>query len=185
MNKLLNIINEEISEMKRKGKNLYWTGKNPKGNIETGKKSFARERDMNPETYKLRRQVMDYIYRAKNLLRKQFNYELPRQKIRIIDVDPAVFLAYEGKYIENAFVGCATMGGNDIYIPASSLDGRFDVQGIVYHELLHSAFCMEHNPKSILMSPYVPKLGKYTAEELDNELMKEVEKSNIVEKNNN
>jgi len=177
MDKLTEIINQEIAEMKKRGKDLYWTGKNEKGRYETGKKSFARERDMNPETYALRRQVMDFIYRAKKLLRNELNVNLPRQEIRVIDQDPEVFLMYEGDFIPNLFVGCATMGGNDIYIPAKSLSGKYDVQGIVYHEILHSAFCMQHDPKTILMSPYVPQLGKYTPEQLDAELVKEVKKA--------
>ena len=120
MDKLTEIINQEIAEMKKRGKNLHWTGVNPKGKRETGKEAFARERDMNPETYALRRQVMDYIYRAKNLLRKKFGYDLPRQMIRIIDADTSVFVAYEGKYVQNLFIGCATTGGNEIYNPANT-----------------------------------------------------------------
>lgn len=179
---LVEIINQELAEMRKKGKNLHWTGKNPKGRMETGKEAFARERDMNPETYALRRQIIDLIYRAKNLLRKELGYELPRQTVRIIDIDPKVFLAYEGKYIPNHLLGCATMGGNDIYIPAKTLSSEYDVQEIVYHELLHGAFCVNHDPKSIIMSPYGALKGKYSPEQLDEELIKEVIKSGIVKK---
>jgi len=179
---IVEIINQELAEMKRRGKDLYWHGKNPKGKIETGKKSFARERDMNPETYALRRQVVDIVYRAKKLIRKKLNYELPHQKLRIIDLDPSVFLAYEGKYIPNHLLGCATMGGNDLYIPAKTLSSEYDVQEIVYHELLHGAFCIGHDPKSIIMSPYGALKGKYSPEQLDDELIKEIIKSGKVKK---
>lgn len=174
------IVNQEIAEMRKRGKDLHWTGKNEKGKMETGKKAFARERDMNPETYALRRQIIDIVYRAKNLLRKKLNYDLPRQTVRIIDVDPTVFLAYEGKYIPNHLLGCATLGGNDIYIPAETLSSEYDVLEIVYHELLHSAFCIDHDPKSIIMSPYGVRKGKYSPEQLDDELIKEVIKSGKV-----
>jgi hypothetical protein len=180
---IVEIIDQELTEMIKRGKNLHWTGRNPKGKIETGKQAFARERDMNPETYALRKQVMNYIYRAKKLLREKFGYDLfDFQRIRIIDADTSVFVAYEGKYVQNLFVGCASTGGNEIYIPANSLDGKYDVQGIVYHELLHSAFCMKHDPETVLMSPYVPALGKYSPEQLDEELIKEVIKSGKVKK---
>ncbi len=46
-----NIINEELTEMVRKGKNLHWTGVNDKGKRETGKESFGKMRDMNDDTY--------------------------------------------------------------------------------------------------------------------------------------
>lgn len=154
MNKLIKIINEEINELglPRKGKDLYWRGINPKGKMEKGKDRFARERDMNDDTYKLRREVMNYVYRAKKILRKKFGYELPRQRIRIIDVDVEAFIPYEGKYVKAFMLGCASMGGNDIYIPADTItDGRYSVQKVVYHEILHSAFCVPHIEDSPLM----------------------------------
>jgi len=152
MSKLIDIITEEISEMKRKGKDLHWRGRNEKGKMVTGKKAFARERDMNDETYKLRRDVMGHIYDAKRLLRNKFGYDLPRQRIRIIDVHPGAFIHNEGEYIPAYIAGCATRGGNDIYIPAKSIEAGWDLKYIVFHELLHSAFCLPHIKGSLLMN---------------------------------
>ena len=75
VSKISKIIDEELSEMKKKGKDLYWTGRDDKDNLVTGKKSFARERDMNDDTYALRRQIINIIYEAKNLLNNKLNYE--------------------------------------------------------------------------------------------------------------
>lgn len=170
---LRKIVNEEIVEMHKKGKNLHWTGINDKGKRETGKQSFGRMRDMNDDTYALKREVINIIYEAKNLL-KSIGVDLPRQTVRIIDIDPKVFLAYEGKYIPNNLLGCATMGGNDIYIPAKTLTSIYDLKEIVYHELLHSAFCVQHNTNSIIMHPYGREKGEYASQVLDAELIKEV-----------
>ena len=112
------IINEEIVEfaIPRRGKDLYWGDKAKKK-----KERFARERDMNDETYKLRREVMKHIYAAKNLLKK-VGYDLPRQMVRVIDVDPGVFLKAERDFVSDFLLGCASLGGNDVYIPAKTIE---------------------------------------------------------------
>jgi hypothetical protein len=182
-NRLVRMINEELTEMVRKGKDLYWTGKNPKGKWETGKQAFGRERDMNPETYELRRQVMGYIYEAKNLLKKTLNYDLPRQRIRIIDIDPKVFIANEGRYEPSSMLGCATYGGNDIYIPARTITEGFNVKKTTYHEILHSAFCVGHDNNSLLMSGvWNPAGQKLSSEELDRLFIEHVKKALNLEK---
>jgi hypothetical protein len=177
MKKVVDIINEELTElaMARKGKDLFWTGSDKKGKLVTGKKAFARERDMNDETYKLRREVINHIYKAKDFLMKTLGYDLPRQTIRIIDLNPNVFIQYEGKLEPNVMGGCASRGGNDIYIPAKSITyGDLYMKYVVYHELLHSAFCLPHIPGSPLMDG---EYHKITSEEIDKWLLKHVKES--------
>ena len=172
------IIDQEIAEMKRRGKDLHWRGTNEKGKSVVGKDAFARERDMNDETYKLRRSVMDEIYAAKNLLRKEFGYNLPRQRIRIIDINPGAFIHYEGEYVPAYMSGCATTGGHDIYIPAKSIEAGWDLKYIVFHELLHSAFCLPHLSGSQLMDGEWHNISKEETEFLFLKHVKESGKIN-------
>lgn len=174
MNKLTTIINEEINELARtRGKDVYWRGTDKKGKMKTGEKPFAKMRDMSSETYKLRREVMNYIYEAKNLLKNKLNFDLPRQTIRIVDLDPTVFLEYEGKLIPNFLLGCATRGGNDIYIPAETIERGYDLKFVVYHELLHSAFCLQHIKGSPLMNGEYSKISSDNIDKLFLEHAKE------------
>ena len=167
MSKLRELINEEISELAipRKGKDLYWGNKAKKK-----KERFARERDMNDETYNLRRNVMAYVYDAKNLLRS-VGYDLPRQRVRIIDVDPGVFLKAERDFVSDILLGCASFGGNDIYIPVKTIEQNYDLRTVVFHEILHSAFCIDHDNESPLMGQSHKKM---TPEDADKWFLKHV-----------
>lgn len=78
-----------------------------------GTKFESVNKDMNSEVYKLRREVMNYIYEAKNLVKEELNIELPRQTIRIVDMTP------QGA---DSLLGFATMGKNEIYIPEDFKD---------------------------------------------------------------
>ena len=69
---------------------------------------------------------------------------------------PMTFLALtvdtEGEYVPAYIAGCDTIGGNDIYVPAKSIEKGWDLKYIVFHELLHSAFCLPHIEGSALMN---------------------------------
>jgi hypothetical protein len=91
-------------------------------------------KQMNQDTYKLRRQVMDYIYRAKNIFKSE-GVEMPRINIRITDLEDPKSLV----------LGTARMGGdNIIWIPSKTLERNLDLQEIVYHEIVHTVFGEGH-----------------------------------------
>lgn len=172
MDKVTQIIQEELTELARRNRDLYW-GRDDKKR----KKAYGTEREMNDETYRLRREVMNYIYYAKNLIKKVLNYDLPRQRIRIIDVIPNRFVGGEEKFLTNFLLGCATMGGNDIWIPAKTIESKYDLKYVVFHELLHSAFCVDHDSNSPLMNP---EYRQMTSDEMDNWLIKHIKESGKV-----
>lgn len=100
---------------------------------------------MNPEVYKLRRQVMEYIYRAKHLL----GGNMDRIDIRIIDLAP--------EHAKRGVVGTARMGQKIIWIPEDTLK-EFEgdaLHEIVFHELLHALWAVPHDKKCPLMSPII------------------------------
>lgn len=120
-------------------------------------------RDMNDETYRLRRLVMNYIYRAKKLL----NGDLPRIDVRIVDLKPE---AADRK----TALGVAYMGLNSIFIPAKSIEEDYNLHYIVFHEILHAAFGVEHDESSPLMRAYYRE--DLSEEEIDSLFVKHVEK---------
>ena len=147
---------EELSILLHEAKGKKYKGKRKDKFQAYGHKN----RDMNPETYKLRRAVMDYIYRAKKLL----GGKLPRINVRITDLSPEKVL--------KGVMGAAEMGGNTIWIPATSITHGYDLQHIVYHELLHAAFDIPHIPSSKLMSA-TSDLKKFTSpDKLDDMFVK-------------
>jgi len=99
--------------------------------------STQTNRKMNDETYKLRRVVMGHIYEAKALVPS-----LPRVDVRITDSKVARIL------------GVARMSDNIVWIPASTLEGytAAQVRHVVFHELLHAVFGIEHNNVCPLMN---------------------------------
>lgn len=98
-------------------------------------------RDMNPETYALRRKVIGFVYEAKELLGDSFK----RVDVRITDCS------------EPRTLGTAKMGDCIMWIPASTLSKKNDlaVRHVVFHELAHAIFAAEHNNKCPLMAPVI------------------------------
>ena len=111
--------------------------------------SRSTNREMNSDTYRLRRQVMSFIYEAKRLL----NGNLPRINIRITDVH------------DHRVLGEAAMSDNKIWIPASTVD-RSDLRSIVFHEILHASFGIEHVDGCLLMDPIVQHPSRKVTDEL-------------------
>jgi len=122
-------------------------------------------KDMNSEVYELRSQVMKFIYEAKNLVKSELNVELPRQTIRIVDMTP------KGA---DSLLGFATMGKNSVYIPERTLSKEYSLKHIIFHEILHSWLCVEHDEKSPLMSAHLT--AKMTPKQIDKEFIKIVKK---------
>ena len=78
---------------------------------------------------------MNYIYEAKALL----NGNMKRVEVRITDCDNPRTL------------GTASMGDCVVWIPASTvIDNR--CRQVVFHELLHALFAIEHDDNCPLMS---------------------------------
>lgn len=118
-------------------------------------------REMNDETYRLRRIVMDYIYRAKRLL----NGNMPRVDVRIVDLKPE---AADKK----SALGLAYTGQRSLFIPARSIEEGYDLHYIVFHEILHAAFGIKHNERSPLMQTYYR--NDLSPEEIDRLFLKHV-----------
>jgi len=94
-------------------------------------------RKMNPDTYKLRREVINIIYQAKNLLKGN----MERVDVRITDCS------------DERVLGTARMNGKMIWIPASSVkESKLRLRHIVLHELLHTLYGIGHIEKCRLMS---------------------------------
>ena len=107
---------------------------------------YARNRESNDETHALRKKAMQYIYEAKNLVKKTFGVDMPRITIRIVDYPPE-------SIISRNFLGCATGYGTDtILIPAPTFETKYSLKHIVYHEILHAAYCVPHIKSSKLMN---------------------------------
>lgn len=108
---------------------------------------------MNPKTYQLRSQVMKYIYEAKELL-KHHNIAMPRITVRITD--------------DHDFIlGMGRMGKNIIWISQRAVESnRFDLRSIVFHEILHAVFNINHDNSCPLMKPVHSPLPKAQAHQL-------------------
>jgi|TARA_R110001632_G_scaffold28590_2_gene76129 uncharacterized protein with PhoU and TrkA domain len=107
---------------------------NERDNMKTKKiKNFK----MNDEVYKLRRQVIELIYEA-----KRGGINLPRIAVRI----------GEQKAKHKNVLGVATMNGNQMWITKDAIDLGLDVlRNVVFHEIGHAVFNLEHNNKCPLM----------------------------------
>jgi hypothetical protein len=139
-------------------------------------KEYAKNRESNDETHELRRKVMQYIYDAKNLVKKAFDYDQPRVNMRIVDWSP------ERVILQNA-LACATGHGTGvILIPAATISsGKWErhLKSIVYHEILHATYCVEHDESSPLMHPIITK-KPLEGKELDKWFIKHVKESGKV-----
>lgn len=127
-----------------------------KRNTDPNYKGFSNKR-MNEVVYAERRQVMNHIYKAKNLLRAN-GIQMPRVEIRITEVDRH----------QTSAVGLARMNGFVIWIPADALK-RFteaQVYQIVLHELCHALWGIDHDTKCKLMHPSMRKATVPTFEKI-------------------
>jgi len=114
------------------------------------KSSYHTNRDMNQDTYKLRRKVINFVYEAKDLIPT-----LPRIEVRITDCD------------RHEVLGTASMGNCVIWIPAKTLKmSANDQRQIVFHELLHAAYGVKHIDSCPLMGPYFKKMTKSQTDKL-------------------
>jgi hypothetical protein len=97
--------------------------------------------EMNDDTYKLRRQVIDIIYEAKRNLRT-IGADLPRINVRITD----------NKACEHTL---GMGGGQCIWISTKAIKmSQGHLYQVTLHEILH-AVGFPHDEKCPLMRPYV------------------------------
>ena len=98
---------------------------------------------MSSEVYTLRREVMNHLYEAKNLLRTN-GIEIPRVDVRITENEKPNTL------------GMARLNGNIIWISLASLNQwKAHLRDVVYHELVHAVTGFKHDDNCPLMCPCV------------------------------
>lgn len=101
---------------------------------------YAKNREMNDETYALRRLVMDVIYEAKKKLRAE-GINLPRIDVRVTEKDAKA-------------VGWAYLNQNIIYIPMQLFtckNRNKHFKSVVLHEIVHAVTGFRHDDKCPLM----------------------------------
>ena len=100
---------------------------------------------MNPDTYVLRRQVIDIVYQAKNELRKH-GIDLPRLDVRITDNSGGRGFA----------LGMGRLNDNIIWISTKSLSTyKAHLRDVVYHEIVHAVTGFMHDDNCKLMAPCI------------------------------
>ena len=100
---------------------------------------LLKNRESSQETYELRRKVMNLIYEAREVVGKE---NWPRVTIRIC----------EDK--KGGALGVGRMGQNIVWINEITVSGDCAkyLREVVYHELCHALWAIEHNEKCPLMS---------------------------------
>jgi len=99
---------------------------------------------MNDEVYTMRREVMNYIYDAKNLLRAN-GVQMPRIEVRITD--------NSGERGQAA--GMGRMGCNIVWISTMCLRKYSKhVRQVTFHEILHAVLATQHDDNCPLMKPF-------------------------------
>ena len=123
-------------------------------------------KEMDDQTYRLRSEVMKYIYEAKELLNHSAII-IPRITVRITKDHESI-------------LGMGRMGKNIIWISQRAVESnRFDLRSIVFHEILHAVFNINHEESCPLMKPVHSPLSKILAQQL---FIKWAEKANIKNK---
>ena len=100
-------------------------------NITTTTNRKIQSKRMSDEVYKMRREIIDIIYRVKKLVPN-----MPRISVRVADNDDEV-------------LGCATMRGREMWITERSTSDL----AVVLHEILHAWKGIEHDDNCKLMHP--------------------------------
>ncbi len=101
---------------------------------------------MNNETYALRRKVISIIYDARKLT------NLPRIEVRITEDHKKI-------------LGRARMNKNIIWVTKEAIKYKC-LKAIVYHEILHAVFGIEHDDKCLLMGKTISNIDDKKSDEL-------------------
>lgn len=108
-------------------------------------KKHGKNLKMNDNTYAMRREVMTFVYEAKNFL-KSNGINLPRIDIRITEDGV-------GRHL-----GLARLGDNIVWIPVQTLNkAKYKpfLRDIVFHEIVHASTGFGHDDLCPLMSPCI------------------------------
>jgi len=98
---------------------------------------------MDDDTYKLRRKVIDCIYKAKKLV------DLPRIEVRIVE---------DCGKVKKVVCGYAYLNSNIVHINKDYLKlSEVDLYGLVLHEIVHAVTGFGHDDDCYLMNPYLKK----------------------------
>jgi len=101
-------------------------------------------KQMNPEVYKQKQQIIKIIYEMKKIVP-----DLPRINVRV--TNPSL--------VRPSLLGQAGMGKElIIWIPDTALTNE-NLRHIIYHEVLHTAFKVEHSTEDPVMSSRYVKGG--------------------------
>ena len=99
---------------------------------------------MSDEVYKLRTQVINLIREA-----KRGGAKLPWIAVRVGEQTA------RHKHI----LGCATMKGNEMWITKEAIDLGIDtLRNVVFHEIAHAVFNINHDEKCPLMASSLKKM---------------------------
>ena len=108
-----------------------------------------KNKEMSPEVYALRRQAIEMIYEAKKLVP-----DLPRLTVRITDNHERT-------------LGKGWMKQNVIWLSERAVTGKdFDLRTIVFHEILHACYGIQHDESCPLMRAIHKPLSKAQCERL-------------------
>jgi hypothetical protein len=106
---------------------------------------------MNPATYALRREVMQYVYEARDAFRA-VNVELPRIDVRIVETT-------------GCNLGRARCGDNIIWVSENAIKGGYDLRLVTFHEIAHTVFSAPHKATCPLMRASTSKSVRLTKEQ--------------------
>ena len=177
---IVKIIKEEINDLSERERRYNRRERDPNRQPRVGREfkdgdaTYAKSLPSGDRTHAMRKEVTNYVYEARDLVRKNFGVTPPKVTYRIVDWTPNEVIA-----MDNA-VGCATgLGSRVILIPASTF-GKYKqyLREIIFHELLHAIYCVPHDDNSPLMRPRLEKVP-LSDTEMNEWYVKHVEESGM------
>ena len=105
------------------------------------KNKIIKNKKMSPETYKLKRAVLDIIYKAKRMT------QLPWIEVKVGDATAG----------NQATLGLAKLRANKLWITEKAINYGLDkLTHVVLHEVLHAVYGKDHDESCPLMSACLP-----------------------------
>ena len=105
------------------------------------KNKIIKNKKMSPETYKLKRAVLDIIYKAKRMT------QLPWIQVKVGDATAG----------NDATLGLAKLRANKLWITEKAINyGPEKLTHVVLHEVLHAVYGKDHDESCPLMAACLP-----------------------------
>ena len=105
------------------------------------KNKIIKNKKMSPETYKLKRAVLNIIYKAKRMT------QLPWIQVKVGDATAG----------NEATLGLAKLRANKLWITEKAINYGLDkLTHVVLHEVLHAVYGKDHDESCPLMSACLP-----------------------------